>query len=139
MKPAWLTTIARLIGFRCRARSLPFRPAWFDAAYLSSPERPAMLQPPRTRAYDERERAAVWHKGRPIIGWDPEDWRVDHAGNPIFRHHYGDADSSFGWEIAPIAANGGDSLANLRPQLCRPAASAWARHERAPDFNRFAQ
>src|SRR5688500_10648761 len=112
---ALIASLARLIGIRRPARTLP---AWFDSAYLSGPALPALPQILPQRDFDERERAAIWRKGRAIIGWDADDWRVDHLGNPIFRHHYADPDSAFGWTIALVAAEGGDDLANLRPQLC---------------------
>lgn len=133
MKASWFTRLTEIIGLRRSARALPVRPAWFDDTYLS--ERPLDPRPPAGRACDERERAAVWEKGRPIVGWDAGDWRVDHLGNPMFRHHYGDSDSAFGWHIVPV--RDGDDLANLRPQLFRPICAAAPRPERALDFDRF--
>jgi hypothetical protein len=119
MKDNWLRTLASRL--RIRHRALPVRPAWFEQAYLAAPERILFAPPRADRSYGDREKVAVWAKGRPILGWDPEDWRVDHRGDPIFRHHYGDPQSAFGWEIAAIAPEGGEELANLRPQRCQRA------------------
>ena len=117
MKESWLLRLAYRL--RIKRRALPHRPAWFEAAYLASPER-ALFKPPRTdRTYSDRDKVTIWQKGRPIVGWDPEDWRVDHRGDPIFRHHYGDAQSAFGWEIGAIGPDGAGDLANLRPQRCQ--------------------
>jgi hypothetical protein len=72
--------------------------------------------------YSDEQKAAVWAKAQPIIGWDPADWRVDHLGNPLFRGHYGDSSSSFGWEVGHVVdreRGGGEELSNLRPQQCR--------------------
>ena len=137
MTATWLSRLARVIGIRRSA--LARHPAWFDAAYLSSPEDKEERQAPPMRTYSERERAAVWHKGWPMPGWDPEDWRTDHRGSVMFRHHYGDTGSAYRWQVGRIAADGGDDLANLRPELCRRYAPATARSERAFDLDRFAQ
>lgn len=137
MKASWLDRLARVIGIRRPARALPHRPAWFDATYLSMPEQSAMPRLAGSRAFDERERAAVWQRGRPIIGWDSDDWRVDYRGQPIFRHHYGDPDSAFGWDIGLIRAEGGEDLANLHPVLCHQPDRATPRFERALDPDRF--
>jgi hypothetical protein len=126
--------MARWLGVRRVMRAPRFRPAWFDATYLAAPAPPIPSGP---RAYDELERAAIWQKGRPMPGWDPEDWRIDHRGNPIFRHHYADDQSAFGWEIELIRPDEGDSLANVRPQLCPVVELAAARKESAFDFDRF--
>lgn len=122
---------------RIKRRALPRRPAWFEAAYLASPERLLFAPPRAERAFSDRDKVAVWAKGRPIVGWDPEDWRVDHRGDPIFRHHYGDAQSAFGWEIATIAPDAGEELVNLRPQRCKVAERV--PFERALGIDNFAQ
>jgi hypothetical protein len=85
----------------------------------------ARLKRPREAScpiYTKEDRDAVWHKGQPIIGWDPEDWRVDHRGSALFREAYGDSSSAFGWEIGHIVApaqGGLEVLSNWRPQLIR--------------------
>ena len=135
MTTTWYKQMARWLGVRRAVRAPRFRPAWFDAAYLSAPAPIVSSEP---RSFDERERAAVWQKARPMPGWDPEDWRIDHRGNPIFRHHYGDSESAFGWDIGLIRHEGDNALVNLRPQLCAAPAQAAARKERAFDFDRFA-
>ena len=105
MKESWLLRLAYRL--RIKRRALAHRPAWFEAAYLASPERILFAAPRIDRSFSDREKVAVWQKGRPIVGWDPEDWRVDHRGDPIFRHHYGDSQSAFGWEIGTIAKDAG--------------------------------
>src|SRR5262245_48026298 len=143
MKVSWLDRVARLLGLRHPARALGSRPAWFDAAYLSTPEPaapepqpepPAMSQLAATRAFDERERALVWQRARRIIGWDPDDWRVDYRGRPMYRHHYADPVSSFGWDIGLVEADGGEDLANLHPVLCHQPERFSGRFERALDM-----
>jgi len=138
MTATWLSRLARAIGIGRSARALRHRPAWFDATYRASPDHQETQQTLPTRAYSELERAAVWRKGQPMDGWDTEDWRVDHRGNPIFRHHYGDSDSAFGWQVGRITADGGDDLGNLRPEL-RPKRMPGAAFERAFDLDRFTQ
>jgi hypothetical protein len=61
---------------------------------------------------------AVWNKGRPISGIDPDDWRRDLCGVPIQRSKYGDISSKHGWQvdhIKPPGKGGTDDLANLQP------------------------
>ena len=135
MKANLFRRLAWLIGFRRPSRS---RPAWFDDTYMSvSPHQPEPARAFPGRSYDERERAAIWRKARVVAGWDPEDWRADHSGNPIFRHHFADLESAYGWTIVLIDAGGGDGLANLRPALCHESERRAARFERALDLDRF--
>ena len=135
MKESWLLRLAYRL--RLKRRALAHRPAWFEAAYLASPERTLFAAPRTDRSYSDRDKVAVWQKGRPIVGWDSEDWRVDHRGDPIFRHHYGDSQSAFGWEIGTIGPDGAEDLANLRPQRCPPAERApFERVRGADDFAR---
>jgi hypothetical protein len=135
MNEHWLLRLAYRL--RIRRRTQPIRSAWFEEAYLAVPGRALFAAPRADRTYSDREKVAVWQKGRPIVGWDPEDWRVDHRGDPIFRHHYGDPQSAFGWEIGTIASDGGSDLANLRPQRCRQAEpTAFERALGADDFAR---
>jgi hypothetical protein len=83
----------------------------------------ARLKRPRALScpiYTRDDRDSVWHKGKPVLGWDPSDWRVDHDGNALFREAYGDSTSAFGWEIGHIVApseGGLEVLSNWRPQL----------------------
>jgi len=73
------------------------------------------------REYGEEEKAAVWHKGQPILGWSPDEWRMDHQGRPLFRPAYDDTGCEFGWKIAhivPRERGGTDDLSNLRPVCC---------------------
>jgi hypothetical protein len=135
MKESWLLRLANRL--RVKRRALAHRPAWFEAAYLASPERILFAAPRIDRSFSDREKVAVWQKGRPILGWDPEDWRVDHRGDPIFRHHYGDAQSAFGWEVGTIGPDAGEDLANLCPQRCQPAERS--PFERALGADDFAQ
>jgi hypothetical protein len=61
---------------------------------------------------------AVWSKGRPISGIDPDDWRRDPCGVPIQRSKYGDISSKHGWQVdhvKPPVKGGTDDLANLQP------------------------
>jgi hypothetical protein len=135
MKESWFTRIAYTL--RLKRRALPFRPAWFEAAYLAAPEPPVPAQLRDPRAFNDQEKAAIWQKGRPILGWDPNDWRVDDSGEPIFRHHYGDPQSAFGWEVGRVVPVRGDEFANLRPRRCQ--ATAPARFSRAFHFDHDAR
>jgi hypothetical protein len=66
---------------------------------------------------DETLKRAVWNKGTPIAGYDPNLWRSDIAGHPIkYTEHGGQGD--YGWEIdhiCPKAKNGSDAISNLQP------------------------
>lgn len=69
-------------------------------------------------AFSSSEIDAVWKKGRIVTGKDPDTFRTDSCGALMRRDHYGDTSSSTGWEvdhIKPVAAGGGDELANLQP------------------------
>ena len=119
-----LDRIVRRIGLGRQSVPPPFVNAFADPKPQHDTAAPSL--PFRRSAfsrglYSEEQRAAVWAKAQPIIGWDPNDWRVDHLGNPLFRGHYGDASSSFGWEIGHIhePLDAREDLANLRPQRCR--------------------
>ena len=113
-----LTHWARALGLLRPASARPVG-AWLDVAALPSHDDAGPRVSPRL--YDEKQRAAVWAKAQPILGWDPAEWRIDHRGNPLFRHHYGDQTSAFGWEVGRVAGRAfadADPLADLRPQLC---------------------
>lgn len=69
-------------------------------------------------AFTELTIQLVWGKGSIAIGYDPNIWRRDIYGSPIFRTDYGNRDSKYGWEIdhiLPVANGGGEQLLNLRP------------------------
>lgn len=61
---------------------------------------------------------AVWNKGRPIQGYDPNTWRYDMCGNVMKSSDYGNTNSQYGWEVdhvKPVAKGGTDDLSNLQP------------------------
>ena len=67
---------------------------------------------------DDETVLAVWEKGQIIPDYDPNVWRWDAFGNVMSFAEYGNRDSTHGWEvdhIRPLAAGGGNNLANLRP------------------------
>jgi hypothetical protein len=72
--------------------------------------------------YLDTRTAAVWEKGRPLVGHDPRYVRIDAFGHITHRHEHGNRSSPFGWEvdhIVPKALGGSDDLGNLRPLNCR--------------------
>lgn len=120
-----LDRIARFLGLQRQPAPPPFVSAFaaagpkHDAAGPSLPFRRSAFS---RGIYSEEQRSAVWAKAKPIVGWDPADWRIDHLGNPLFRGHFGDSSSSFGWEVGHVVDRldgGSDDLSNLRPQRCR--------------------
>jgi hypothetical protein len=61
---------------------------------------------------------AVWSKGRPILGIDPDDWRCDPCGVLIQNSKYGDNSSKHGWHIdhiRPPTKGGTSGVSNLQP------------------------
>jgi hypothetical protein len=66
-------------------------------------------------AFDEKTIQAVWETGVRIINNDPNVWRKDVCGGWIYRSHYGNRNSEYGWEIDHISPGGTDVLSNLRP------------------------
>lgn len=60
---------------------------------------------------------AVWQKGRPIPGVNPENFRVDAYGNVIRKASYG-TQGKYGWEAdhrIPKAMGGPHHITNLQP------------------------
>ena len=68
--------------------------------------------------FTEKEKLAVWEKGKIIPNNDPAVWRKDECGAWICYELYGNRDSEYGWEIdhiTPVSKGGFDYLSNLRP------------------------
>ena len=137
MRTSLLTQFARALGLVRPAPAPPFGGVWFEAP--PPPAHDHRARPLARRSFSEAQKAAVWQKGQPMIGWDPSDWRVDHHGNPIFRQHYRDSGSAFGWEVGRIVVDGGDDLANLRPQICHVPQPEPAGFTRTLDLDPFAR
>jgi len=59
----------------------------------------------------------VWDKGKKMRGKDPDLYRRDAEGNPMYKPSYGKP-TEMGWEIdhsKPQSKGGTDHLNNLRP------------------------
>lgn len=72
----------------------------------------------RGGSFPEAVVAAVWEKGTAVAGNDPAVFRQDQCKAWMKRTDYGDVNSKYGWEIdhiKPVAAGGGDGIANLQP------------------------
>ena len=60
----------------------------------------------------------VWSKGKVEGGNDPVFWRKDEYGAWLFRSHYENRDSEYGWVIdyiKPLTEGGTDDISNLCP------------------------
>jgi len=65
----------------------------------------------------QQKKEAVWKKGKPIFGKNPNLYRKDIFGNIIYKPAYG-RHSPMGWEIDhknPQSKGGSDHLNNLQP------------------------
>ena len=70
----------------------------------------------RHHSYSPAVIAKVWKRGKPLTSqWsskravkDPHEWRRDFFGYPIRFGAYGDRDSLYGWEIAPMVIRSRD-------------------------------
>ncbi len=70
----------------------------------------------RRHHYSPAVIAKVWKRGKPLTSqWsskraikDPLEWRRDFFGYPIRFGAYGDRDSLYGWEIAPMVIRSRD-------------------------------
>lgn len=68
-------------------------------------------------SFSALEIAAIWNKAIGIPGQDMRLWRQDPCGAYMYRDHYGDTNSKWGWEIdhiQPVAHHGTDALGNLQ-------------------------
>ncbi|GLH67166.1 HNH endonuclease signature motif containing protein [Geothrix edaphica] len=66
-------------------------------------------------AFSEEKVQQVWEKGEKVANNDPNEWRKDQCGAWIYRKHYGNRDSQYGWEIDHVSPGGSDDVSNLRP------------------------
>jgi 5-methylcytosine-specific restriction endonuclease McrA len=60
---------------------------------------------------------AVWNKGAPIRGKNPDVHRKDAYGNPLYKPSFGKTGEK-SWEIdhkKPLAKGGSESIKNLQP------------------------
>lgn len=67
--------------------------------------------------YDDEKLRKIWNKGAEIPGKDPDRYREDKYGNPMFWDSYGKR-TAMGWEVdhsKPKAKGGTDHLNNLQP------------------------
>jgi 5-methylcytosine-specific restriction endonuclease McrA len=58
----------------------------------------------------------AWNNAKKIRGKDPDQYRQDPYGNPMYKPSYG-KDSEIGWEIdhiKPMSRGGSDSTRNLQ-------------------------
>jgi len=68
-------------------------------------------------SFNALEIATVWNKALGIPGQDMRLWRQDPCGAYMYRDHYGNTNSKWGWEIdhiQPVAHRGTDVMGNLQ-------------------------
>lgn len=68
-------------------------------------------------SFNALEIATVWNKALGIPGRDMRLWRQDQCGAYMYRDHYGNTNSKWGWEIdhiQPVSKRGTDDLSNLQ-------------------------
>jgi 5-methylcytosine-specific restriction endonuclease McrA len=64
----------------------------------------------------ERQKQAAWEKAKKMLLRNPNLWKRDSLGNPIYKPAYG-TEGKYGWEvdhIRPKARGGSDSPRNLQ-------------------------
>lgn len=69
--------------------------------------------------YSEEVIQAVWEKGRALPDLDPNEWRQDQCGAWMYREHYGNLNSEFGWKTLNVVPGGKEEPENLRPFHCQ--------------------
>jgi 5-methylcytosine-specific restriction endonuclease McrA len=65
----------------------------------------------------QQKKDDVWDKGQKMRGKDPDLYRKDKLGNPMYKPSYGKS-TEMGWEIdhsKPQSKGGSDHLNNLQP------------------------
>lgn len=70
------------------------------------------------REFSSDEVDKVWSRGKPVSGYDSNEYRKDACDAWIKRSHYGNRNSDLGWEIdhiVPESRGGSDDLINLQP------------------------
>ena len=72
-------------------------------------------------SYSEQTLDQIFSKGQKIAGKNPDLYRIDTAGNEMYRYSYGKT-SAMGWNVdhkRPVAKGGSDSMRNLQPMNSR--------------------
>jgi hypothetical protein len=57
----------------------------------------------------------VWQKGNIVPEKNDQDWRKDECGALMYRKHYGNHNSQYGWEIEKISYASPSLVSNFRP------------------------